>query len=273
MSKQRWFELPVKLIVSTGRTGTQFLAEFFNKFLPRSAGLHEPEPDLLSVAIGVATRGKKLENALSEIRVARKMMMQKILKGGGNCLVEANNRYFSLLPLAREIYSNLRIVHIIRDGRDYVRSGMSRPQVGHWYSARDPHAKNDLRLKATMFPEDPYYECWSELNAFQKITWRWVKKDSFIRKDVRDKEDSLTLHFESIFNREENYPGLRQMIDFLDLPRKIDPTDSQVREFLTRPSNETKEYNIPHWTNWSEKRKKQFDEIAAEQMKKYGYYE
>ena len=107
-----------------------------------------------------------------------------------------------------DIFNNFKIVHIIRDGRDYLRSGMGRI----WYTKED----DDPRMKATYFPNDPYYDKWNEMSRFEKICWRWQKKDGFIYDQVEEMDNAITVKFEDIF-KDDNFTGVHRIIKYLDL--------------------------------------------------------
>ncbi|MFB6357344.1 MAG: hypothetical protein ABEJ65_12625, partial [bacterium] len=111
------------------------------------------------LAIAKAREEVEQREATMRLRAKRQVLLREI--PGEIIYLEANNRFFSLISELREIFGDLKIVHIIRDGRDYVRSGLSRPGNWHWYDDNDPWANRGLRLKATMFPDDPYHDEWA----------------------------------------------------------------------------------------------------------------
>ena len=49
LKKKDWNEINVSFIVSTGRTGTKFLADLFNR-AAKTTSLHEPEPSFFELA-------------------------------------------------------------------------------------------------------------------------------------------------------------------------------------------------------------------------------
>lgn len=46
-----WEEIKVNFIVSTGRTGTQFLTRFFRNLSSQIDSCHEPDPDFLKLGL------------------------------------------------------------------------------------------------------------------------------------------------------------------------------------------------------------------------------
>jgi len=248
-------------IVSTGRTGTKFLARFLNQFEDCYC-FHEPKPDFLKMAI------KYTHNDISTARVRKKILQNRLpflrdtKRKDCEFFIESNNRYFSLLKPLKEVFPKARIIHIIRDGRDYVRSGMNRD----WYTEQD----SEDRLKASDFPQDPCYIDWDEMSRFAKICWRWQKKDGFIYEAIKDMENVLTLKFREIFHKPDN-PGLDRLIDFIGLDEK--EAEKLKNLHINNKVNASPEHTISHWKNWSSERKQKFEEIAGDHMQKYYSWE
>jgi len=53
VKKMDWNNINKYFIISTGRTGTKFLAKFFNE-IGNSIAVHEPNPEFLKLAINYA---------------------------------------------------------------------------------------------------------------------------------------------------------------------------------------------------------------------------
>ncbi|MFB6357345.1 MAG: hypothetical protein ABEJ65_12630, partial [bacterium] len=95
------------------------------------------------------------------------------------------------------------------------------------------------------------------------------KKDSFIYEDINGSNDAITVKFEDIFN--EPYDGLENIIEFMEFSDGINLNTESVKQKLNRPENESKTYEIPHWSEWDNHRLKTFNRIAGEHMELYGY--
>lgn len=248
-------------IVSTGRTGTQFLAEFFDHY-QKTMAFHEPSPSFLRKALKYA-RGeitfKKMKEYLQKRRLPYFNLAQR---KSCNYYIEANNRLFPLLGPLEEVFPEASVIHIVRDGCDYVRSGMSRD----WYSQQD----ETRRLKSVTFPDDLWHEEWQSMSRFEKICWRWQKKNEFIAKNIDNFERALTVKFENIF-LDENNIGLRKIADFIGFDSNT--TDLLIDKLISQKVNANKNYKIPKWTEWSSTRQETFDKIAGDHMKQYYNYE
>ncbi|ADL13648.1 sulfotransferase [Acetohalobium arabaticum] len=259
---QEWQGIDKYFIISTGRTGTKFFAKFLDEFSDIYS-IHEPEPDstLVRLAIDYARRKISKQNAIEKVEQIRRAMCKDVKRKKASSYIESNNRLFSLIPVLREVFEDIKIIHIVRDGRDYVRSGMSRD----WYVEED----DAYRLQANYFEEDKYYNQWTNMTRFEKISWMWQKKDKFIYRSVKKADDSITVKFEDIF-KDEDYKGLYRIAEYINLPEN--ELKQMIDKMMNKRVNSTKEYAIPHWTEWNQKLRNKFDNIAGEHMKKYYNY-
>lgn len=264
LPSQDWSSIDSCFIISTGRTGTKFLAKLFDQF-DEIFSVHEPEPEFLRLGIKYAKEKYNFVKIKKEIDMNRRAWCKKVKREGCKTYIESNNRLFSLMNPLINIFDSPKIIHIVRDGRDYVRSGMSR-HYGGYYSERDINP----RLQANYFPDDPYYDEWKKMSQFEKICWLWQKKDGFILNDVENYDNAITVKFEDIFIK-DGYPGILKMAKFLGFGKK--KLKSEFVEMQSNKINKSKEYKIPKWEEWNQNMLKKFDEIAGEHMKNYYNYE
>lgn len=259
LGEQDWSEINKNFIVSTGRTGTKFFAHFLDQFSSVHA-LHEPAPVFLRLAINYATGKVTKEYAEKKIDLYRRALCKELKREKIDKYIESNNRFFSLLEPLNEVFDKFKVVHIVRDGREYVRSGMSR----NWYTESD-----GSRLRGIYFPKDPYYDQWENMNRFEKICWRWQKKDGFIYNQVQNMDNAITVRFKDIF-KDDEFKGVYRILDYFEI--NDENKEEIIDQMMNRKVNSTKEYAIPKWTDWSEDRLEAFDEIAGDHMRKYYDY-
>ncbi len=258
--KQDWTGIDKYFIISTGRTGTKFLARFINGF-DSTLSLHEPHPDFVNLGVDYASGKVSEEKASRRIERGRRVLCKLVKKQGASRYVEPNNRLFSLIDVLEKVFDDIKIIHIVRDGRDYVRSGMSRG----WYKEVDI----DIRLEASEFEDDEYRDRWEEMSRFEKICWRWQKKDGFIYRSLEGKDNYIRVKFEDIFEG-DNYTGLKKICEYMNIPKK--EVKRNIELMMDNKINATKEYEIPHWSEWGKEMIETFEEIAGEHMKRYYEY-
>lgn len=263
LGKQNWTGINTVFIVSTGRTGTKFFARFFAGIKGIHA-VHEPRPNLLKYALAYAQGKRSFDDASKFLEWSRRAAAKDTRRRACSTYIESNNRLFSLLKPLRTVFPDARIVHIVRDGRDYVKSGMAR----RWYTKRD----YKKREHAHMFPGDPYLSEWDTMTRFEKICWRWQKKDGFITRDFDDIDGpKLRVTFEDIFNDPER-KGLYEITRFLGIEDSI--TSKQVEQIGDRQinANTAFEERIDSWSDWDDRLRMSFDRIAGAHMRLHYEY-
>jgi ribonuclease HI len=248
-------------MVSTGRTGTQFFGRAFNA-LPGIMATHEPRPDFLDLAMRYARGQCSTHQAEQTLRQKRGALLREAQRQHCTHYLESNNRFFALLAPLRRVFPEALLVHVVRDGREYVRSGMSRP----WYTEQDQELRRGRRLRALDFPDDPWHQAWNTLSRFEKICWRWQKKDNLIASALEEDPLAITIRFETLFDHSQE-AGFRRLWDFLGLPPNVDPAPLEAAR--SAPANATAQYTFPAWPEWSAEQKRQFDRIAGPQMQRY----
>ena len=103
---------------------------------------------------------------------------------------------------------------------------------------------------------------WKRWNSLQKCTWLWVHTNIIIEKQKPD----LTVRFEDIF-LDKKRKGLRKIFEVIEEEYDSKIIEKGLEKKINLPKNEL----MPKFEDWPEIWKKQFWEIAKEQMKKYGY--
>lgn len=258
-----------------GRTGTKFLAKLLSRAFDGVDARHEPSPDLFHLGTGYIRSKITLKKAQSQLQAARTHICEQMHRAGCDYYVEANNNLAYLIPVIRKIFPDYRIIHIVRDGRECVRSSYSKTvtQRGRrrsevLFMSEQDHRR---RLQAIDLPDDPYHARWPHMDRFERMCWYWVKKDSVIRDALLNDERAITVRFDTIFDENKGYQGLWDIIEFLNLRERISLTESGFRQLLKTKENRTQKYLIPHWSEWTSRQKEQFREIAGEHMELYGY--
>jgi len=215
---------------------------------------------MVKLGVDFAAGKVSAETAQRAIDHNRRAIARDVRRSGASVYVESNNRFFSLLRPLRVVFPHSRIVHVLRDGRDYVRSGLGR----RWYTEKDRFP----RLRADMFPDDPYAREWERMDRFEKIAWRWQKKDMFIMRDVAELDNTLTVRFEDVFLT-EGRPGLYDITRFIGFPDEV--VGSHLHALGEEKMNATRNSPIPAWDEWDPPMRERFEQIAGEHMRRCGY--
>lgn len=250
-----WRGKRIVVVVSTGRTGTRFIADFFDR-CAGIVGLHEPLPDFSRLGLARARGRVPAHRALRRVERGRRHVAHALDERDVHGLVEANNRLFSLLPELPEAFrgAELRVVRVVRDGREVVRSGVSRG----WYRPGERHP----RLRATDFPDDPWAEAWPRWDAFARSCWLWQKMDRIIAAGLEELPEGMgtTIRFEEIFAA-PGAPGLMALADAVGVARP--EVRALADEMLARRRNATRRHRMGAWHTWSAREREIFRSVAG----------
>ena len=95
--KIKWEEVKIAFVLSTGRTGTEFFAHFFNDNFYRVRALHEPVPDFFDLGVQ-SIRGRcSRKQVVDKIKRSRSTMIEP-LQRENIFYLESNTNLVLLLP-------------------------------------------------------------------------------------------------------------------------------------------------------------------------------
>ena len=255
--------MPEKIvfILSTGRTGTKALAEGLAGDEVLSP--HQPPfSRLLTIASNYYLHGWLPESMLRWL-VNRTRLPQ---------IQRANCRYyiqvFSLDHLPAKIisqqYSNVQIVHIVRDPRTFV------PSYLNWMHTR---FKSLIANKFVLgwqpsgfFTGQIPWQMWRAMDEFQRVCWQWVYKNQQLEHLFAGKPNYMRLRFEDLFLGENRKTALKSLISFIGVPYQ----DSFTMIYRQQQNTSPKTY-IASWSKWPLARQQQLLSICGLQMVRYDY--
>lgn len=258
--------------VSTGRTGTKFMARFFSDNFKDIHADHEPFPDVFPIAMDYFRNRISHEKAKFLFEHFRKSTIHKLDRQGIEVYIESNPRLGFMLPVIKELGGDVKIVHIVRNCIGYVRSGFSKEatikgKTIKVRSASDPRS----RITAKDLPEDPYYDRWDKMNRFERNCWFWQKKNRIIQQELKDFPNSKTFFYEDLFDPGKAEESWERLIDFLELQEKANE-DMDIKGYLQENVvNKNKTYELGDWKEWPKEYQESLLRIAGEHMRTLGY--
>ncbi len=258
------------LIVSTGRTGTIFLARLFADLYPVDPASGRP----LSTSYHERGNSRPIQ-ILTNLHFSHLFPKSglkaawKILKGKeietceAKFHIDANNFLYGLATLAPELYPNLKVLHIMRDPRDYVTS-----QLNFSHQKRTSFIGNYLvpfwQPNPFLVGEFPISKIFG-YNHFKKYCWVWDFKNRVMAKLENSTTPYLRVRFEDLFAADYE-KVFASITDFFGLPRATN-LDGRFDE----PANTSKPTFFPEWRDWTPQQAAQLQSLCGEQMDKYGY--
>ncbi len=240
-------------IISTGRTGTLWLSEVLNKISKSDILVkHEPIP-IETWAHKQALGCQELaDNYIKNFRY--KELYLRVGLGWYNIDIygEVNGCLRRHIVPLKEVFPNAQFIHLVRDGRDAIRSVMSRPVL----TAKHP-VYNETFIQPTA---ELTNEEWFQLSRFEKICWIWKTENEYIRKNT-----SFSARIEDITSSYSLF--IKQILE----PLGLELDEDVWQAFANNPKNMTKNYTIGSWEDWTTEQREQFIRICGKEMKEYGY--
>jgi hypothetical protein len=147
-----------------------------------------------------------------------------------------------------------QILILARDGRDVVRSIMQ----------HDFYTETSVKDGDTSpLPQQGYFDDWEEMSRFEKVCWLWADSYTNLLESV---PESKVINFEKIIN-DFDYCN-EQVFSFLGIQIGY----QEWEKYLSKKSNNAiKIHEFPHWKDWSQKNRDDFDQICGSVMNKLGY--
>ncbi len=235
-------------LLSTGRSGTTFLADFFGSF-GQVVSRNEQSPAFKRRGIELVSRPTNFYEK-QYFKWSRRL---DTVLSGSDWFVETNCRLFGASHLIESVFPEALRFHLIRDGRDVVRSWVNK--------GRYTRADTATRFTPHDVPGDPYRNRWKQLNSIQRNAWSWSMRNRIIA----DSNPDDLYYFEGIFKKP--HEEIFRMLETLGLDYK----EEDIQEKLQKKIFPTRNDFLPPFPDWRDDWKQQFWEIAGEVMEEFGY--
>ena len=236
-------------ILGFGRSGTAFMAHFLNQ-AEGTFVYHEPVlEDFYAHAVAhydqhsaerymLGFRKKEIFNRTRHIAVPG---MYGEVTGTLRCHANA----------IKKTFPGVRLLHLVRDGRDVVRSHTSR---------RIMTIKNPFSLSIHPTDSDPWKDRWSGMDRFARICWFWQEENRRLRTNI-----GKTVQFEKILSDYEYFS--EQILQ----PLEINISKELWKSNVSTPRNTSSDFGMPKWDKWTTEQKKTFTDICGSEMSNYDY--
>jgi hypothetical protein len=255
----------VFFIFSIGRSGSKFIAELLNKD-KRGVVLHHPDPfDKHLIALSYSGEFSNVCNSFLEQRFNKLMKKyhDRLFYGEYNPYLR-----FSTDWLKKKF--DPPMMHIVRDGRDFVRS----VYIRYLFTPKE--------ISMPLLPKNQEIisRNWFELDRFEQLCWYWKYTNDYLHDKINNyvKLEDLLTDYNHFRNKLTN-------------PLEIEIPFNVWKRFVTRPINTSKGYMlkrtvkrlffpwrknisinpIEHWSKWDDSKSEKFWSICGETMNKFNY--
>lgn len=279
-------------IVSGGRTGTKFFAVQLGRLLQNVVAVHEPDAlstnprelagrirqfgfrhmiiDRLRGQSGIRQLGEAFlcgevseSEAIERIRAAREAYYAAIKEPA---VVESYYAWYGLVPLLDAAFGNARVLSVVRDPRDWVRSQMN---WGTQYGRRDwAYRLGFSKLDPGRLGDQAFATAWDGMDRFGRLCWLWRTIYTALN-DARRLPWVRTERFEDLFVEHQDLSRLEETLQFL--VEGVEDVPGLESAFVRERIHGNVAYSFPGWREWTPARARQLDEICGPLMQDFGY--
>lgn len=253
-------EFPCVFVLSTGRVGTETLEALFG-LSNHVFAYHEPLPTLygLSKLSYQTPHHSPVREVLQEAFLTTRRDLLKYSLDCHRGYVETSPQVTFLAPIILDAIPEARFIHLARDPRSVIRSGMRR----RWF---DGHSNDASRITPTSATQ--YEQKWNQFNSFQKNAWLWNETNRWILQFASTLPNGkvLKIRSEDVFSGDQQ--TLQSLYGFIG---SAVPAASRIQRLLKKKMNAQKSGDFPSWDQWSKEQIQEMRNIAAETAEKLGY--
>lgn len=211
-------------ILSTGRTGTQFFEDYINQTTTDAVCRHEPAPSRRFKFLSNLYLAQKVNPAFIK-KIYRRSRSRLFRKVGDKRYIESSNFLFGCIPPLNGLYSDIKVIHIVRHPVGYTKSHLGH---GFWKGHKKFFARHVPYWMEQMEVAD-------SSNPIQLLSARWNLVNRQISSYAQT-NSYLLVRFEELFSRDlqKSSMKLNQIRKFCGLEAL---NEEENIAWLQRPKN------------------------------------
>lgn len=241
-------------ILSPGRSGSTFLAQYIQKVGQITDNLHQTNSSRrINILSNIACNSKNLQ-----IRLINRFNLIDKPKSTADPL---HSVYLMHYFQNQGLTEDMRIIHLVRDPRDFISSFINYKNrklsgvVAHHiipFWMPNPLLTKEKRIIEYLF-----------MPKYEHYAWIWKFKNEMFSKLSKYSDNYRVFRIEDITSD----PGkMKELLDFIEIAyTNIDD------ELLSKKVTPSKINSFPKWKSWNERMAKNVFKHCNDQMKKYGY--
>lgn len=253
MPESRYF------ILSTGRTGTTLLGQIFGD----------------KISLKHQESGSRVINVLGNLTAAKlfpkKLLNRFLVSQFGNGEVPHSTSDplrsipLSFFLLSGEHHCKGKVIHLIRDPRDFVTSFMNwkkgsfkRTILHHFIPLWQPNP---------VFTGDVSVLGRLRMSKFEHFCWIWNYKNRFFQNSFSQSEDYFQLKFENLTSEEYSPSIIDSLLSFME----VESSNGNNFSLPQKKVNKSEKKYFPRWPDWTPAQAKVLDKWCGEPMRSLGY--
>lgn len=252
----------IVLFISTGRTGTKSLANFFSKYFNNVESHHEPQYSRLIEILSNMYLSNIYPHKLLR-KFIYKYKLPNILSCEKEYYVETNPMNYAIMDIIREIDKEVYIIHLIRDPRSYVTSCINRLH-GRALSKISNRVIPFWHPNGVLTDQFKLVE-WINMNDFERICWYWKYKNELILKMNKDYHNFMSIRFEDLFVT-DTMNQLQSILSSVGLE-----FENEMVKYFDIKQNVSRKGYFPKWDRWDLKKVRELNSICSVLMNLYDY--
>ena len=181
-----------------------------------------------------------------------------------NLIIESYYQWYGLLSPLRNAFPNSKIVAIIRDPRDWVKSWMN--YGGHFDKSDMVEKLGFSRINPSRAGDKEYEFKWEQFGQFEKLCWHWQHIYTMIDNHNTNDPQSIIFRFEDLFDDKNSIQTTEKLLNFCaeHSNRSFTYDVEKFHSFL--PENKSNPKNVQ---SWSKSEKAILEEICGPLFQKY----
>lgn len=246
--------------LSTGRVGTKFIYKLLSEFHPEVKITHQDSWSRFFNIISNIPYFQKRPEFQSRLFRLIKKESQSV-----STLDPLLSMLISTLIRSNKINGNIKLVHLLRDPRDFVTSFMNLKNknikkfilhhlIPFWQPS--PLISSTIPVYKRIF-----------LSKFEHYCWIWQYKNILFNELNIEGIQYALIRMEDITHPQNGERNLKIMLDFLE----INHDGKNYKNCLNKKIDSTNRNSFPKWYNWENRYAKILSKYCSDLMQKYDY--
>ncbi|WP_440903943.1 hypothetical protein ACMZOO_14020 [Catenovulum sp. SX2] len=244
-----WSQVDATFIISTGRTGTRFLADKLSKYANHALVHHEPQPNLQKEAFEYYSQGKVDSDYCALFKMNRLNMLDELRSLGRSTYIESNGGITFMLPHICSLFKSCNVIHIVRDPRTWIPSAYSRTQIRNGKSELKYLRDSSWVVSPQNLENDPYRNRWQNMNLIERLSWIWEFKNRYVLDKVASDCETLMLRYEDVFEALD-CDSKKKILEVCQVDLQVLSKEKILEDFNDK-INQTSKFELDNYLNWA----------------------